>query len=75
MMKTRITGYENTSLAVECPACREFNETPLSHLETADHVDCETCGMLIDVEQGPVRSQINRLLEHCLLMDAQFGGQ
>jgi endogenous inhibitor of DNA gyrase (YacG/DUF329 family) len=75
MANTRVQSYENTSLAVECPACGDFSETPLTLLEAADRVDCPACGEPIEIDRGPLRSEINRLLERCALTDAQFSGK
>lgn len=75
MANTRVQSYENTSLALECPACGDFSETPLTRLETADRVDCPACGGPIEIDGGPLRSEINRLLERCALMDVQFGSK
>lgn len=75
MANSRVQGYENTSLAVACPACGDFSETPLALLEISDHVDCQACGAPIEIDRGPIRLEINRTLERYVHMDAQPGGE
>jgi endogenous inhibitor of DNA gyrase (YacG/DUF329 family) len=75
MANTGVLGHENISLAVECPACGDFSETPLTLLEASDHVDCPACGEPIEIDAGPIRSEIRRLVERCSIMDVPFGGK
>ena len=74
MSKMRLNGYQNTSLAVPCPACGDLHERPLAWLHAADQLDCESCGRTIEIATGPIRLEIDRLLERCVLTDAQFAG-
>ena len=54
---------ERILLAVECPTCLEYTETPLSRLKAAERVECAACGRPIDVATGDPRAEIDRLFE------------
>lgn len=55
-----LDACHSTQLAIECPACGNYSEKPLAWLKLADLVDCDACGLSIDIATGERRAAIEK---------------
>jgi len=51
-----------TMLAIACPDCGDYSERPLTWLHTASDMDCDKCGVNIDLKAGESRALIERVI-------------